>query len=148
MDVRQQAAQIPKVPGFTTTCTGSSRLNACNTQLSGGCPHPVNAWTLIHPLWIAGYPEIENTTPIKMRPKRRTAMLALAMTAWQECREELLKTYKLAANHPDATPVRKAMIDAILWVLNEAIPLSVDCVTGSGSFILAAGGRMTCVIGP
>ncbi|KAI9103879.1 hypothetical protein DFS34DRAFT_606205 [Phlyctochytrium arcticum] len=94
----------------------------------------IHAWTLIHPLWIAGYPEIENTTPIKMRPKRRTAMLALAMTAWQECREELLKTYKLAANHPDATPVRKAMIDAILWVFEEAIPLSVDC-----PYLLASG---------
>ncbi|KAI9090564.1 hypothetical protein DFS34DRAFT_637158 [Phlyctochytrium arcticum] len=94
----------------------------------------IHAWMLIHPLWIAGYPEIENTTPIKMRPKRRTAMLALAMTAWQECREELLKTYKLAANHPDATPVRKAMIDAILWVFEEAIPLSVDC-----PYLLASG---------
>ncbi|KAI9103390.1 hypothetical protein DFS34DRAFT_608475 [Phlyctochytrium arcticum] len=88
----------------------------------------VHAWTIIHPLWVAGYPEVENTSPINMRPKRRTAMLALAMTAWQECRQEILKSYNLrAAGNSQATPVRKAMLDSIISVFEELIPLSVDC---------------------
>ncbi|KAI9104041.1 hypothetical protein DFS34DRAFT_606711 [Phlyctochytrium arcticum] len=70
----------------------------------------IHAWTLIHPLWIAGYPEIENTTPIK------------------------IGNSKNLPNHPDATSVRKAMIDAVMWVFEEAIPLSVDC-----PYLLASG---------
>ncbi|KAI9103949.1 hypothetical protein DFS34DRAFT_303204 [Phlyctochytrium arcticum] len=88
----------------------------------------IHAWTIIHPLWSAGYPDVENTAPINMRPKRRTAMLALPMTAWQECREEFLKSYKLRiAKNPKATPVRKAMVESILSIFEDHIPLAVDC---------------------
>ncbi|KAI9102519.1 hypothetical protein DFS34DRAFT_683527 [Phlyctochytrium arcticum] len=88
----------------------------------------VHGWTIIHHLWIAGYPDVENTAPINMRPKRRTAMLALSMTAWQECRQELLSAYKLGiANNPKATPVRKAMVESILSLFEDHIPLAVDC---------------------
>ncbi|KAI9104925.1 hypothetical protein DFS34DRAFT_590021 [Phlyctochytrium arcticum] len=83
----------------------------------------VHAWSLIHPLWVAGYPEVENTTPIKMRPKRVSRCYSI------------LKKYRLrAADNADATPVRKAMIDAIVWVFEEANPLSVDC-----PYLLASG---------
>ncbi|KAI9091024.1 hypothetical protein DFS34DRAFT_597422 [Phlyctochytrium arcticum] len=95
----------------------------------------VHAWTIIHSLWLAGYPDVENTTPINMRPKRRTAMLALAMTAWQECRQELLAAYKKsAASNPEATTVRKAMVDTLIAVFEEYIPIAVDC-----PYLLASG---------
>ncbi|KAI9103904.1 hypothetical protein DFS34DRAFT_646000 [Phlyctochytrium arcticum] len=54
-------------------------------------------------------------------------MLALAMRSWQECREQLLSEFKTAAvNNPHATPVKKALIESIIWVFEEAIPLAVD----------------------
>ncbi|KAI9088547.1 hypothetical protein DFS34DRAFT_598308 [Phlyctochytrium arcticum] len=84
----------------------------------------IHAWTLIHPLWIAGYPEIENTTPIKIYAG--------------PCHDRMARmsrgNSKNLPNHPDATSVRKAMIDAVMWVFEEAIPLSVDC-----PYLLASG---------
>ncbi|KAI9098655.1 hypothetical protein DFS34DRAFT_658246 [Phlyctochytrium arcticum] len=88
----------------------------------------VHGWTIIHRLWVAGYPDVENTAPINMRPKRRTAMLALSMTAWQECRKEVLRSCKAAASSSiKATPVRKAMVDSIISLFEDHIPLAVDC---------------------
>ncbi|KAI9092462.1 hypothetical protein DFS34DRAFT_633678 [Phlyctochytrium arcticum] len=95
----------------------------------------IHAWGIIHPLWVAGYPEIETTTPIKMRPKRRTAMLALAMGAWQECRKEIISNFEsAAATNGHATAIRKAMISSLIWVFEEAIPLAVDA-----PYLLASG---------
>ncbi|KAI9104926.1 hypothetical protein DFS34DRAFT_605166 [Phlyctochytrium arcticum] len=71
----------------------------------------VHGWTIIHRLWVAG-----------------TAMLALSMTAWQECRKEVLRSYKAAASsNIKATPVRKAMVDSIISLFEDHIPLAVDC---------------------
>ncbi|KAJ3085398.1 hypothetical protein HK102_014206, partial [Quaeritorhiza haematococci] len=82
-------------------------------------------WDLLQPIWLSGFPDA-NFQPFKIRPIRRIAMLATLLGAWKRIRPAIIAEYDQISKQINISASRKVFLDALIWIFEEAIPLSHD----------------------